>query len=117
VINLINLKDFKIPPDGIYIGRWNPRFPASPLANPFKISNDCSREQAIAQYRVWLWQQMQADTTVLRELQRIQQLEVTTEVTLMCWCYPLPCHGDIIVNAIQWLNNNPQFNPSARRIK
>jgi len=100
--------------DGIYIGRRNQQWMPSPLANPFKINPLCTREQAIAKYRQWLWRQMQSDTPALKELQRIQQLATTTDVTLLCWCKPHACHGDIIVNAIQWLNNNPQFNPSAR---
>ncbi len=103
---MITVANLRMKREGVYIGRANGQWQQSPLANPFKISRCCTREQAIAQYRLWLWQQMQSDTPAFRELLRIQQLAMTTDVTLLCWCKPQACHGDIIVNATQWLNKD-----------
>lgn len=49
---------------GVYIGR------PSLLGNPFHIGTHGTRAEVIAQYRVWLWQQIKEQTPVFQELQR-----------------------------------------------
>lgn len=39
------------------------------------------------------------------ELNHIRSLAKTTDVKLGCFCSPLPCHGDIIIRCIHYLNN------------
>lgn len=38
----------------------------------------------------------------LQELSRIQQLSITEDITLLCWCAPLACHCNIISDYIKW---------------
>jgi Domain of unknown function (DUF4326) len=48
--------------EGVYIGR------PSLLGNPFKIGEHGTRNEVIAKYRVWLWQHIQQQCPVYREL-------------------------------------------------
>ena len=77
---------------GEYIGR------GSPLGNPFVIGKDGSREQVIAKYRVWLNEQiMRNNPVVLDELNRLGNKAIDEKgLALQCFCYPKPCHGEVI---------------------
>lgn len=87
---------------GVYIGR------PSVLGNPFHIGAHGTRDEVIAQYRVWLWQQIQAQTAVFQELQRLAIQAQHNDFVLLCWCKEgdreVPCHGDVVQSAIHWLN-------------
>jgi hypothetical protein len=89
-------------PRWLYIGRSNPRagLAQSPLANPFKVKEFGGQPGAtLPHYRRWLWQRIQAgDGAVLAALQSI-----TPKTTLVCWCKPGPCHGDVVRAAAAWL--------------
>ena len=83
---------------GEYIGR------PSVLGNPFRIGSDGSREEVIEKYRRWLWGEIKKKSEVYDELVRLLELEENTfELTLICHCKPLACHGDVIVRALNWL--------------
>jgi hypothetical protein len=96
----------------IYIGRANYsiRLFQSPLANPFVIGRDGNRAQVIQKYREWLWQNVKAwkesgsENEVVKELLIIRDRVLNGEnIALSCYCFPLACHGDIIVKCIHWL--------------
>lgn len=97
--------------DTIYIGRKNSYYQLleSPLANPFVIGKDGGREEVIAKYRRWLWNEIKAgfngaNNGVFRELVRIAKLvKEGKKVNLACYCKPKECHGDVLVKAINWL--------------
>lgn len=107
MITVVNQKTIRnTDVTGNYIGRKHPEFTvASPLANPYKIGRDGTREEVIAKYRRWLWKEMRNRAgAAYRELVRLVQLEMTGEnVILICWCKPGFCHGDILVEAIAYL--------------
>ncbi|AHN83336.1 DUF4326 domain-containing protein [Escherichia phage Bp4] len=88
-INIVNKHHGK---SGEYIGR------GSPLGNPFVIGKDGSREQVIAKYRVWLNEQiMRKNPVVLDELNRLGNKAIDEKgLALQCFCYPKPCHGEVI---------------------
>lgn len=82
-----------------YIGRAMrfQKLKASPWANPYKITADCDREQAIALYRAHLESRLREDPRLWEEL-----AELSGKV-LLCWCCPkegfqgrLLCHGQIL---------------------
>ncbi len=76
---------------GEYIGR------PSPLGNPFAIGRDGDREEVIAKYRGWIRQKIRAkDPQVCGELNRLYKLAKAGELSLVCWCAPLACHGDVV---------------------
>lgn len=92
--------------DCVYIGRANRalHLPASPLANPFRLSPTLPREAALENYRRWLWQDIQEWGEAKDELVRLAAMARRGEcVRLMCYCAPAPCHGDIVKRAILWM--------------
>ncbi len=72
----------KREPYDVYIGR------PGPYGNPFTIGRDGTREQVIAKYRAWISDQPELQARARRELRG---------KTLGCWCAPLPCHGDVLL--------------------
>ena len=83
----------------VYVGR------PSVLGNPFVLGCDGDRAAVIAQYRRWLWQQVQRESgAVWDELQRLATLAETTDLTLGCWCSPQPCHADVIKSCIEYVS-------------
>jgi Domain of unknown function (DUF4326) len=88
--------------NGIYIGR------PSLLGNPFVIGRDGTRLEVVSQYRRWLWLQIKLRGKVYYELRRIGELARRGDVALICWCkepcHVIPCHGDVVKSAIEWMN-------------
>jgi Domain of unknown function (DUF4326) len=68
-------------PTQIYIGR------PSKSDNPFVIGRDGSRTEVIAKYRAWIV----AHPTLMNALDELRGRD------LICWCAPLACHGDVLV--------------------
>jgi hypothetical protein len=102
---LVNVKkvEGKRPRFNVYIGRQNPwqGFKQSIFANPFKIGEDCSRKQAIVRYRKWLLGTAYKD---FRQEQRMKILRAIPKLKgkiLGCWCSPLPCHGDVLIELLR----------------
>lgn len=91
----------------IYIGRANANLnlKANPLANPFPISDNCTREQSIAKYRQWLFQKIKEnDSQVMAQLNILKLIIMKKIPTqLVCYCHPKPCHGEVIIKAVKWL--------------
>ena len=87
---------------GEYIAR------PSVLGNPFRIGPDGNRAMVIEKYRQWLWARIKDHQgPEWDELQRLASIARDGELVLICWCAPLPCHGDIIKAAIEWLLSQP----------
>ena len=85
-------------PRRVYVGR------PSPLGNPWPLGRDGSREQVIARYRRWLWQRLQqADSPQRQALEELLGHARRQPLVLLCWCHPLPCHAQVIRNALLWL--------------
>lgn len=96
-ITVVNIKQSKDPAQ-IYIGRSmkTQKLKASPLANPFRLSDSKSRDQCLNQYRNWLNGQLQISSPARAELRRLIELAKESPLKLACWCAPETCHGDII---------------------
>jgi hypothetical protein len=97
VLNLRQLPGFSerrpvIPPGAVYIGRRNARYglAASKWANPFRPSSPAEHEAVVAMFERWL---------------RLQQhlIDALPELVgrdLVCWCAPLPCHGEVLLRLL-----------------
>ena len=83
---------------GEYIGR------PSVLGNPFAIGRDGTRDEVIAKYKRWLWARVKETADEVVELHRLAELAKQGDLTLVCWCAPKPCHGDVIKAYIEWFN-------------
>lgn len=73
------------------VDRTNPVF-----GNPFKITETCSREEAIRFFSELLEKDLAEHGPMSRELDNIARLSKTRYVALRCWCAPQPCHADHI---------------------
>ena len=73
-------------PFDVYIGRGL----GSKWGNPFEIGPDGNRAEVIEKYRAW----------ILTQPELLSQLDELKGKVLGCWCSPLPCHGDVLVELI-----------------
>lgn len=78
--------DKNIPADAVYIGR------PGPWGNPYFIGHSYGREEVIRLYRESVTAQTPA-AEIFRTLIRNK----LKGKDLICWCSPLPCHGDILL--------------------
>jgi Domain of unknown function (DUF4326) len=70
--------------DRVYVGR------PSKWGNPFKLRRDATREErdeVIAKYRAWV-------TTKPVLMAALHELR---DRDLICYCAPLPCHADVLL--------------------
>jgi len=103
-----NLKEWMNEPNNFYIGRSgvvfidSVRFPPeqSIFANPFKINkkgdNNGTRDEVIAKYKSWINQKIQENSKIKLELLNLKGK------TLGCWCKPEKCHGDVLLELIDF---------------
>ncbi len=68
----------------VYIGR------GSKWGNPYRIGIDGTREEVIARYRYYL----NNNKSLLEDLNEVEGK------ILGCFCKPLPCHGDVLIDLI-----------------
>lgn len=66
----------------VYIGR------PSKFGNPFEIGKHGTREDVIAKFEALLRSKPKLLAAVKLELKGKD---------LLCWCSPLPCHGDVLL--------------------
>ena len=90
-------------PNAVYIGR------GGEWGNPFPINKDRTREEAVLEFKQWLWDKMEHSHTSPHAIHLVQQLN---EKDLACYCAPLACHGDVLVAAIKWIITQSQENQS-----
>ncbi|SRR5260370_30547120 len=74
----------------VYIGR------PSKWGNPFKLKPGEDRVEAIKKYRKWLLQQQHL----------LVQLHELRGKVLGCWCKPQLCHGDILAELADALDDD-----------
>lgn len=70
------------PSDAVYVGR------GSPWGNPFKINEHGTREQVIERFRCEI-----LPTLDVRPLKG---------KSLVCFCAPYACHGDVLLRAAEF---------------
>jgi hypothetical protein len=73
----------------VYIGRgglWG---------NPYRIGPKCSRAEAIRQYRGYIALRLTLEPELRAKFKELKGKR------LGCYCKPLPCHGDILVELLE----------------
>jgi hypothetical protein len=89
VLNLKQL-NYMVPPGTVYIGRAMPKYGLrrSKWANPYKARKRTpeEHERVIAEFE-----------RHLRESGLIADVRELRGLNLVCWCHPLPCHGDLLL--------------------
>lgn len=79
----------------VYIGRGR-KDKSGYFGNPFPLHRH-TRENAIELYRTWFRKRLRIDPEFAR---RIRELKGKT---LGCYCKPLACHGDVIAEYLNGL--------------
>lgn len=87
---VLNKRTDKIPAGAIYVGR------PSKWGNPFVIGRDGTREEVIEKHSFWLGQQTALGNIDWKSLEGKD---------LVCWCSPLPCHADILLEMANGKSN------------
>lgn len=85
--------DIISPTDRLY----NRRYDHAPTPNNQIVFTSLD---PIADYRRWLWRQLNTNLSVVYML--IEDMARMGEGVLLCWCAPNPCHADVIARAIDW---------------
>lgn len=82
----------------VYIGRQNSSYglQRSRWANPYKVKDCGSRQECVEAYRAYLMDELQGPQGFQWRL----ELAALRGKRFGCWCKPLTCHGDVIVDMI-----------------
>lgn len=80
----------------VYIGR------GSMWGNPYHIdlNKGHDRKYVIARYASWLSNQLAVGNITVNDLVELNGKR------LGCYCKPKACHGDVIVEAVNWASND-----------
>ena len=104
MINVVNKRYHKSTPLDVPIHR------GFALGNPWthikgetKALYQCeTREESIEKYKVWFDEQIASkNQEVLDVLRKIYKMAKVGDVNLVCYCFPLKCHGQIIKNYVE----------------
>ena len=80
--NVSNLREWKNNKQNVYIGRRKGVFEESKWANPHRITQTTSRDQAVLLFE----QDFRGNSTLLKDITQLRGN------TLGCWCKPKQCH-------------------------
>lgn len=80
-------------PYDIYIGR------GSKWGNPFLMGIDGDRIEVIKKYKEYILK-----SEVLKDIEELR------DKVLGCFCNPLPCHGDVLIELLEGLKNGTRTN-------
>jgi hypothetical protein len=84
-MKVIHIRDKKNVDSEVYIGR------GSKWGNPFIIGKDGDRTAVISKYRDYL----DKNDSLLNSLSELK------DKTLVCFCKPQACHGDVLVEYME----------------
>ncbi|QDH46940.1 hypothetical protein LAh9_130 [Aeromonas phage LAh_9] len=90
---VVNL--YKEPYD-VYIGRSKWGEPRNKWCNPFRSEKGEPPFRVINMYKKHLWSQIKKGEITIEDLISLDGK------SLGCFCKPKPCHGDVVLKAIEW---------------
>ena len=99
-LHTVEFRSWVEQPENVYIGR------PTKWGNQNKISKILSREKVVQLYE----EDIKNNPVLLRDLHQLRGKN------LGCWCYPQPCHGNIIQKLLQQ-QQQQQINMSATDFK
>ena len=81
---------------GEYCGR------GSPLGNPFPITPFATRDDVCDLYEAWIQKEIKRENKkVCDELNRLFDLSLKKDLTLICYCAPRRCHCETIKKLLE----------------
>lgn len=78
----------------VYIGRNRVNQPPNIWGNPFHIGKDGTREEVIDMYKSLMESRIASGEVTVTQLLSLKGKR------LGCWCHPLPCHGNVLIELI-----------------
>ena len=93
---LINYRTYKLGSKDADKSKVTPIDRRSIFGNPFLLGR-YSREESILQYSVWFYRQLEYRPEFVKAVKKLRGK------ALGCWCTPLPCHGDVIIEYLEGL--------------
>lgn len=84
-----NKRDKNIPVGAVYVGR------PSKWGNPFSMKKESDRAAVIEAYRDMLRHESTNPKSVYHQMRLVR--EELRDKDLVCWCAPLGCHGDVLL--------------------
>lgn len=107
VLKILNIHKLGgiLPPNSIYVGNKNTQYnlEKSKFANPYYIDQDKSRAKKIELFEQHLLNQLETG-----QITKANLLELYGK-DLVCFCFPKPCHADIIRKYVIKAYFDPQF--------
>lgn len=94
----ISIGNINNPPPGLTLRVHRPHL----LGNPFRIGKDGDRRTVIDKYKTWLYYSYLYDARVKSTINWLR--EEDCQITLLCYCHPLPCHATIIKDFVDNLD-------------
>ena len=79
--------------ESVYIGR------PSIFGNPYRIGFDGTRAEVIQKYEMYVRERIEIDNRFRNAIKGLKGK------LLVCWCKPLPCHGDVLIKITEELNS------------
>jgi len=102
MVDVINIRDappgWDNSPEYQYIGRAGHGFDGY-FGNPFRLLSGSERQKRLIEYRNWFYQRLYSDEE-FRE-----RVEGLANKTLVCFCKPSSCHGDVITEYLASKNS------------
>lgn len=89
-MKVLNKHRHSVPKDAVYIGR------GSKWGNPFIIGVHGNRQQCIEQYETYI----RSKPALLASIPEL------VSKTLVCYCAPMPCHGDVLIHLVDELERS-----------
>lgn len=79
-MKVLNKHIMAVPREAVYIGR------PSKWGNPFQIGRDGTRKEVIEKFATYI-----VNSPLMNDLYELKNKD------LVCFCAPLPCHGDVLL--------------------
>lgn len=76
-------------PEYVYIGRKRQGLKGT-FGNPFRLDNEKDRVLILSRYRNWF------ERIINRDIEFLEAIWTLQGKTLVCYCKPKACHGDVI---------------------
>jgi hypothetical protein len=90
-MKILNRRRFHVlPENAVPVSR------GTPFGNPFEIGRDGDRREVIDKYRVYFHDRIKSNKRFKNDVLQLLGKD------LVCWCAPLPCHAQVIID---WLRS------------
>jgi hypothetical protein len=101
-IKVYNKKIDVIPADAVYVGR------GSAWGNPYVMGKDGDRSMVIHKFIKYAFERLELEPNWLIPLEN---------KSLVCFCAPLACHGDMLVELSRRTSERESSHSNAKEIK